>query len=396
MENFKTAKLHDAGGDLTKRWYVYFSFRSPETGKYQLFQKWIPQKILTNSGRRDKAHSMIRSINQKLRQGYNPFAHVERKYSTVSKAIDYFLSIKETSCRKRTQHTYSSMVSVFKDWLESKKLQNLPIDDFNYYHAQEFMDYTKSKLKNSNRTYNNRLTAMRTIFKMLVKREWILIDPFAKIDTLPEEAPEIIAFSIDELGIMQKFLPSWNYDLYVCACLIFYCFIRPQEIVRLRVSNIHLKNRSIVIPGHASKNKKQEVVHIPDPLMPVLINLNMNFPGDYFLFAKNQKRGPKEYAPTRIAEAWRKFAEHHGLRKNIYSLKHTGVGLAIENGINIRDLQLQLRHSNLEMTQIYLDKFNSRPSGKLSTNFPDLSQLTNKIGPYHLPLPAHIYNPGLS
>jgi integrase len=151
-----------------------------------------------------------------------------------------------------------------------------------------------------------------------------------------------------------------------------------------------------VIPGYVSKNKKQEVVHIPDALMPVLLKMNLNFPGDYFIFAKNQQRGPKEYAPTRIAEAWRKFADPHGIMKNIYSLKHTGVGLAIENGINIRDLQLQLRHSNLEMTQIYLDKFNSRPSGKLSTNFPDLSRLTKRTGPDHLPLPAHIYIPGLS
>ena len=396
MDNFKTAKLYDAGGDLTKRWYIYYSFRSPETGKYRLFQRWIPQKIMTCSGRRDCAHKMIKSINQKLRQGFNPFAQIEKKYSTISLAMNYVVSIKETSCRKRTHHTYSSMVNTFTDWLKKKRIENLPVDDFNYYHAQEFMDYTKAKLKNSNRTHNNRVTAMRTMFKVLVKREWILINPFERIEMMPEEQPEIIAFTVDELMIMQQHLPAWSYDLYVCACLIFYCFIRPQEMVRLKVSNIYLVNRAIVIPGHASKNKKQEVVHIPDALMPVLLNMNLNFPGDYFIFTKNQQRGPKEYAPTRIAEAWRKFADHHGIGKNIYSLKHTGVGLAIENGINIRDLQLQLRHSNLEMTQIYLDKFNSRPSGKLSTNFPDLSRLTKKTGPDHLPLQAHIFNNGLS
>ena len=396
MENFKTAKLCDAGGDLSKRWYVYYSFRSPETGKYRLIQKWIPKKIMTSSGRRDKAHAMIKSINQKLRQGFNPFAHLEKKYTGISIAMDYVLSIKASSCRKRTHHTYSSMVKIFKDWLKIKNIENRSVDDFNYYHAQEFMDYTKARLKNGNRTHNNRVTAMRTIFKMLVKREWILTNPFERIEMMPEEQPEIIAFSIDELMIMQKHLPSWNYDLYVCACLIFYCFIRPQEMVRLKVSNIQLANRAIVIPGRASKNKKQEVVHIPDALMPVLLKLNLNFPGEYFIFTKNQKRGPIEYAPTRIAEAWRKFANHYGIDKKIYSLKHTGVGLAIENGINIRDLQLQLRHSNLEMTQIYLDKFNNKPSGKLSTNFPDLSRLRRNIIPDSQTLPTHIYNPGLS
>ena len=32
-KNYSTPKIYDANGDLSKRWYVYFSFRNPETGK---------------------------------------------------------------------------------------------------------------------------------------------------------------------------------------------------------------------------------------------------------------------------------------------------------------------------------------------------------------------------
>ncbi len=396
MENFKAAKLFDADGDLSQRWFVYYQFISPDTGKYRRFQLWVPHKILTASGRRDKAHEIIKSINNKLRQGFNPFAHMEKKYTSLSVAMAYILSIKVNSCRVRTHHTYSSMLNKFDEWLKTKNLLNMPVADFNYHHAQEFMDYTQATLKNGNRTYNNRVTAMKTIFKVLVKREWIFINPFDKVDRMPEEEPEIAAFTMEELMVMQQNLPSWNYDLYVCACLIFYCFIRPQEMVRLKVSNFNLKGRMIIIPGKASKNKKQEVVQIPDALMPVLLKLDLNFPGDYFVFGKNQQRGPIEYAPTRMAEAWRKFANEFGIDKNLYSLKHTGVGMAIENGINIRDLQLQLRHYNLEMTQIYLDKFNRRPSEKLSRNFPDLGQLNRKKEPERVSFPTAFYDSRLS
>lgn len=198
MDKFKTAKLFDAGGDLSQRWFVYYHFLSPDTGKYCRFRHWVPQKILTASGRRDKAHEIIKSINTRLRQGFNPYAHTERKYTSLAVAIAYVLSLKENSCRKRTHHTYSSMVQKFNDWLISKNLLNLAVDDFNYHHAQEFMDYTKAILKNSNRTYNNRVTAMKTLFKVLVKREWILINPFDKIDMLPEEDPSVIVFTIDD------------------------------------------------------------------------------------------------------------------------------------------------------------------------------------------------------
>ena len=64
MEKFKTAKLFDAGGDLSQRWFVYYNFRSPETGKYRRFRHWVPQNILTAGGRRDKAHEIIKSINR--------------------------------------------------------------------------------------------------------------------------------------------------------------------------------------------------------------------------------------------------------------------------------------------------------------------------------------------
>ena len=396
MEKFKSAKLNDADGDIQKRWFVYYFFIDPDTGKYRRFQHWIPQKILSASGRRDKAHEMIRAINKKLRLGFNPFAHQEKRFALITVAVDYVMKIKQNTCRLRTHHTYSSFGNQFKEWLSMKKMSNIAVDDFNVHHAQDFMDYTQSVLKNSNRTYNNRVTAMRTMFKMLVKREWILVNPFENIERVPKEDPEIIAFTVDELRIMQEYLPAWNYDLYVCACLIFYCFIRPAELCRLKIGNFQLSKRCIIIPGKAAKNKKQDVVQIPDALVPILRRLDLGYPDEYFVFGKDMKRSPVEYAPTRMAEAWLKFRMNYGLNKQLYSLKHTGVGMAIESGLNIRDLQLQLRHSNLEMTQIYLDKFNVRPSQKLSSNFPDLARLTRRNGPVHLPLSDSIYSPGLS
>jgi hypothetical protein len=32
-KNFSTPKIYSAKGDLLKRWYVYFSFRDPNTSK---------------------------------------------------------------------------------------------------------------------------------------------------------------------------------------------------------------------------------------------------------------------------------------------------------------------------------------------------------------------------
>ena len=38
-KNYSDPKIYDANGDIGKRWYVYFSFRNPQTG---LLEKQTP------------------------------------------------------------------------------------------------------------------------------------------------------------------------------------------------------------------------------------------------------------------------------------------------------------------------------------------------------------------
>lgn len=372
MEKYKTAKLFDANGDIEQRWFVYYYFRNPDTGKFERFREWIPMSIKSRSGRRDKAHQIISRINLKLKQGFNPYSFKEKRFTNIVDAMTFILEVKGSFCRPRTYHTYKHLVKYFVDWLKKNQLVNLTVEDFNYYHAQEFLDTAKREKGITNRTYNYMAMHMKTFFNLLIKREWILVNPFQRVEKLPEEEAEIAAFSMDDLSNMQRHLPNYDYDLYVVACLIFYCFLRPQEIMRLRVSHIHLNAGTIIIPGSVSKNKRQDVVQIPNGLRKVLQKFDLDYPSDYYVFTRKLKRGTKEAAPTRIAEYWRAFADKYGIYRNIYSLKHTGVGMAVDSGINIRDLQLQLRHSSLEMTQRYLDRFRRRPSYKLVNSFPEL------------------------
>ncbi|TSA29332.1 MAG: site-specific integrase [Bacteroidetes bacterium] len=372
MEKYKTAKLFDANGDIDQRWFVFYYFRNPDTGKFERFREWIPLSIKSRSGRRDKAHQLISRINMKLRQGFNPYAHKEKRFTNIIDAMNFVLEVKRSFCRDRTYHTYKYLVKYFIEWLKTNQMSSYTIEDFSYYHAQDFLDNAKRDKGITNRTYNYMAMHMKTFFNLLVKREWILANPFQRIEKLPEEEAEIAAFSKEELSIMQKFLPEYDYNLYVVACLIFYCFLRPQEIMRLRVSHIHLSAGTIILPGHVSKNKKQDVVQIPNGFKKVLARFDMNYPPDYLLFTRKLQRGTKPAAPTRIAEYWRAFANTYGIPKKIYSLKHTGVGMAVDSGINLRDLQLQLRHSSLDMTQRYLDRFRRRPSDKLINGFPEL------------------------
>jgi len=370
--NFKTSRLSDAGGDLSQRWYVYYLFKDPDTGKYIRFTQWISSRLVTKSQRYDRAKELRKQIDLKLRQGWNPFVNQNRGLTTISQAIDYFLTSKGRTVRNRTLITYRSHLKIFTRWLIKLKYDNLSLESFSYYLASDFMDYTSFHLKVSNRTWNNYLQTMRHFFTFFLEREYNTINPFLKIRYLQTEQTELIAFTRDELNIISNKLPSYNHDLYVIALLVFNCFLRPQEIVRLRVRHLKYAADIISIPGSVSKNKKNEVVFVLPQVKKEIQQMNLNYPDDYFVFGPGLKRSSRQTAPTRISGNWRSFADLYGIKKNIYSLKHTGNGMALESGANVRDLQLQNRHSSLEETQKYLERFSRVPSDQFIESFPKL------------------------
>ena len=375
MEKFKLAKLVEKP-TIDERWYVEYNYRNPETGKFKspAFRIFISSKIKTKAGRRKKGYDIVNEINRKLREGFNPYQLHEVRFTPIYEAIFFALQVKRALLRERSYHTYKNIITTFQRFLQEKSYSGIPSEDFNSLKAQEFMDWAKITLRITNRTYNNYVKCMRTFFYTLEQREFISFNPFKKIDMVQVEEPEIIMFSKEELTVIKQTLPEYDPGLFLCSQLIFYCALRPTEICRLRISNIDLINKVIHLSGSISKNKKSEKVIIPDQLQEILLNYNLErYPKHFYLISKGLRPGIYEIAHTRISERWRKYADDVELdpRKTIYLLKHTVAGLLVKAGKDIRSIQLHFRHSNLEMTKIYLDKIANMPDSDMRDGYVD-------------------------
>ena len=400
MEKYKLAKLYDASGDLSKRWYVEYFFVHPETKKFIRFKENISEKLKTRSDRRQRAAELMHTINDRLKKGFNPFTYQEKRSTTVAQALDFVYELKKSYCRKKTAQSYKSNIGRVKQWLIDSGQAELQLKDFTPQMAQQFIDENKMHHHLSNRTHNDYIVHVRNFFKVLKKRQWIYLNPFDDIEKLPVTEPDLISFSEAELDMMVNSLPLWDFNLYAIASLIFYGFLRPQEIVRLRIRHLLLDKNLILVPGEVSKNKKSEVIQIPPGLRPILQAMDLDYPSDWYIFSTKLYRGTQEIAPTRIDGFWSAYAKEVGIGKTIYALKHTGNGMAIDAGINLRDLQLHNRHHSLDMTQRYADRFRKHTSEELNEKFPDLirlaSQRAKRMIPSHcIPL-GDRYNPDLS
>ena len=66
-------KLNDAGGDLSKKWFVFYSVRDPRTDKMERFRVFEGLNIPDEAKRRKLAVAKIAELTQKLKCGWTPF-----------------------------------------------------------------------------------------------------------------------------------------------------------------------------------------------------------------------------------------------------------------------------------------------------------------------------------
>lgn len=365
-------KLNDCRGDLSKSWFLYF-WLTTEDGKQVRYKRYISRRIKTASARRQKAHEMTLELRQRLADGWDPQSQSNPGDVKLSVALSHVLAFKKTSVRYRSWQAYKLAVKFLLLYLRSCKLDNIACEDFGHSLAMKYLDWCKIKRNLSNNTYNKYVGHLRTLFNDMVARDYIQKNPFTRIKKLTGEKPGIVALTRSELDMVTRYLPEYNYHLYLVAQLIFGCFLRPAEIVKIRARDVDLSKGIIVVPAGISKNKKQSAVVVPNNCARVMQELRVDLlPGDYYLVGKSLMPGRTPTHVNRLHEAWKGFCQRYDLQHTLYNLKHTGCGMAVEQGINIRDIQLQLRHHSLDMTQQYLDRFCRLPSNQLVERFPEL------------------------
>lgn len=373
--SFKLAKLNDSNGNLEKQWFVYISYQPPGENNYIRKKYNISNKLKTKTDRHSRAREMMNELNEKLRNGWIPLDDEKSNLVDYHDALKNALAIKAVTTSKRTNWTYTSVVKGFVTYLD--KFEKVKyINQINNKIAQNYFDFILIKKKLSIKSHNNNLTALRTLFYLLLKRNFITINPFITIDKLTVPDPPITAFTIEEEQLLRDSLFYYDRRLYILSLFIYYCYLRPADLVRLKFENIFLEDQVVIIYGIYTKGKKQHVVTIPDPMLQDLneAGFSDNHNKDLFVFSRRLEPGKFEIAPTRIAERWNKYKKFSGLTKNIYQLKHTGNGRALEAGINILDIKRQDRHSSLAYTEMYLNKFSKNPSKNLQIKFPRLGE----------------------
>lgn len=351
-----------------KRWWIQYYFRVPDELVFE-HGEWKKFRVFENINRYksdEYAQLLLAAVEQELANGYDPFKY-ERKDITnrytpqtisLNTAIDKFLShCQQKGLRKKTIQSYTCVVKILKTYFlnDSNRLYDTP-DKILKVDIKNFLIQAKGWQGWNNHTYNNNLSAIKTVFNYMVKEEIILKNPAEFIDDLPTVSTKNTYYD-EKKGAAIKKLMAGTYIHKFCE-FIYYTGTRPKSEARLlRIENILFDRKLIFIPGEVSKNRSGDYIPMCDELIILLESMNLDkYPTHYYIWGTHGKPAQEPAGQNHFANLYKPYKDKLKLGANysVYSWKHTRAIELATAGANPYEIMKLFRHSSLEMTQKYL------------------------------------------
>ena len=353
-KDFSAPKIYDANGDLTKRWYVYFSYRDPATGKltrqtpiygsantfktkqerYEILNTYRKQLLAllekgispyeNNSDIVENTSIANQNNNNRAKPLQLSIANPEQDTISIKEAFDLALKTKKSVLSKTSFPSFNSNVNRFEKWLLAKGIANhqsiLAIT------KKIVIEYLNEVLENTSpRTRNNTRIDLSSMFQVLEDNEIIKENFIKKINVLKATPERNKTYSTTLQSDIYEYMQAHDEILLLYVKFISYNYLRPIEVCRLKVGDIDLKDRKLYVKA---KNSPVKTKIIPEILLNDLPDLS-KMDKNHYLFTPFAIGGEWETAETDkrdyFSKRFKKVKDHFKLGKEygLYSFRHT-------------------------------------------------------------------------
>jgi len=365
--NYSSPKIYTANFDLKKRWYVYFSFRNPKTGKLKRVTPFYGDvhQYKTKEDRLFVLSVYRKKILELLKKGYNPFedntelfqknseqktpekepekinppavviqnpvavptpipvtTHINEK--TIEDAFDFALTIKKKTVAKRTHSEYSGKLKNLQRYLKKNHPEIKYINQLTKSAVVQFLNDVLQRSSARNR--NNYRLDLSSMIQTLEDNEIINTNVVKKIPVLKSIPERNKTYTRDTEEEIFTYLEQKDPILLLFIKFIAYNFLRPIEVCRLTVGSINLKDKTIQFKA---KNSPLKTKIIPDILideLPDLSDLDKSHPlftpKGFGLHWKASDQNRRDYFSKRFKSVVKTHFKL-GMDYGLYSFRHT-------------------------------------------------------------------------
>lgn len=264
----------------------------------------------------------------------------------------------EKGLSQNTLDSYRSDLEQFSSWLEKNNLTYIKTS------KKEILSYLSFLFQKGlgSKTVARKLSSLKSFFRYLVFKSIISNDPSSEVETpkllksipksISEKEVEALLDAPDEttdIGFRDKTMIETLYS----------CGLRISELTNLELLNLNLRQGVIRVIG---KGQKERLVPMGDQLIGLLElyisssrkNLLNKRNSDFLFLSKRGQRMTRQSFWHRIKH----YCLASGFEPDKISphvLRHAFATHLLNNGADLRVVQLLLGHSDLNTTQIYTE-----------------------------------------
>ena len=288
--------------------------------------------------------------------------------------LDSFLStlLLEKGLSENTIKAYSNDCQAFNKWLFIKK--RYAATDSSESDIENYLKYLKS-LNLSSSSINRKLSSLKHFFNYLSKTKLLKSNPVLNISgpkkskALPKSLSIIDVNSLIEAPDCTNFIGLRDRAMIE---LMYATGVRISELINLEYSNIDLNRSLIKVMG---KGGKERIVPFGDDALSWLTNYiefrrknNLSLNSRDFFISQQGRKITRQAFWHRI----KIYLKALGLSMDIspHSLRHAFATHLLNNGADLRSVQMLLGHSDLSTTQIYTHIAKQRLSDMVKQHHP--------------------------
>lgn len=261
----------------------------------------------------------------------------------------------EKNLSQNTLESYKNDLNKFRNFLEKNNKSVLKADHFL---ILSFLSFLLDK-GFSSKTVSRNISSLKSFFKYLISVEHIKINPMLNIDapksglflptTLTVEETQQILDAPNELRPIEMRDKAMLYTLYATG-------MRISELISLNMHNVDLTRGSVQVIGKGGKER----------LIP-LTNDAIAMIKKYLSNARDKLSKGKDHNNIFVSTHGKQISRHSfwhrvkaylkkvDVKKEVHphTLRHAFATHMLNNGADLRSVQLLLGHSDLATTQIY-------------------------------------------
>jgi integrase len=352
-KKYTEPKIYHGGDnfDLSKRWYVYYSFAKPnlydKLGNPVLVRQ-TPITMKVNKNFKTKAERLLHLgiikevLLEMLKEGYSPYKDKLKLNSnsleyTVEAALDYAYGIKLDELSETSVKDYKSRYGRFKIYLGKRNLLDKSILSIT---KQTVNEYLQSIVKTSSaRNRNNTRIVLSSLFGELEDNDIIPRNFIENIKVLNTKSVSHKTYSLEVLEGLFAYIKKNDPVLLLFIKFVSYNFLRPIEVCRLKVKDIFLLEKLL---RFQAKNKPEKTKIIPDIVLNEIKGLDFSKQDDYLFTPTGvgnweaTESSRRDYFTKRFWKLKKKYNEYLfsqgenvqlGKEYTIYSFRHTFITL---------------------------------------------------------------------